>query len=248
MTKNKYRSIFISDFHLGMYGVDSRPLLKFLKENDAEYLYLIGDIIDGWALKSRWHWPQINNEIIFNIIQKANKGTRVFWIIGNHDEFINEYKGIVKQVTITKEAFYLTKDSRMFMIIHGDKFDPVMVNARWLMFFGNIAYEFAFNLTKYIRYVRRILGRPEWSFSLWAKRSVKGAINFISNYEELMVEEARQNNCQGIISGHIHTPMIKEFNGITYFNCGDWVESHSAVVEDLEGNFKLIETERKKGK
>ena len=225
-----------------MHKIDSKPLLKFLKETDSEFLYLVGDVIDGWALRRKWSWPLINNEIIQTIIKKADKGTKVFWIYGNHDEFIADYVGIIKQVEITREAYYVSKTGKMIMVIHGDQVDPLLfVNAKWIYFFGNFAYDAIFSLSRFIKYVRRILGLPEWSLSLWTKRKVKKALKFIKDYEKILSERAKDANCDGVIAGHIHTPLIKETNGFWYMNCGDWVESFTAIVEDLEGNWRLIQ-------
>jgi UDP-2,3-diacylglucosamine pyrophosphatase LpxH len=240
------RALFISDVHLGTRGCQAELLLEFLRQYDAETIYLIGDIVDGWSLRRSWYWPQSHNDVAQKLLRKARKGTRIVYIPGNHDEFLRDYLGThfggieVKSSTVHESA-----DGRRFLVIHGDQFDVVVRHARWLAHFGDWAYQAALFVNTYTNIVRRRLGFAYWSLSAWAKLRVKNAVNFIGAFEEALAREARDNAVDGVICGHIHCAAMHADFGIAYHNCGDWVESCTALVENHDGHFEIIRwTER----
>lgn len=241
----RYKTLFISDIHLGTKGCQAEMLLEFLKYNDAETIYLVGDIIDGWRLRSGWYWPQAHNDVVQKILRKARKGTRVVLIPGNHDEFMRDYTGLqFGGVEMVDQAIHETVDGRRVLVIHGDQFDAVVMHARWLAFLGDWAYETALFLNTRINIVRRRLGLTYWSFSAWAKLKVKRAVNFISDFESTLSAEARKQNADGVVCGHIHHAANHDMGGVQYMNCGDWVESCTALVESFEGRFEIIDWSR----
>ncbi|WP_131115315.1 MULTISPECIES: UDP-2,3-diacylglucosamine diphosphatase [Lichenihabitans] len=236
-----FRSLFISDLHLGTKGCQAGLLLDFLKRHDADTIYLVGDIIDGWRLRSGWYWPQLHNDILQKLLRKVRKGARMVYIPGNHDEFAREYVGYnFGGVEIMRDTTHVTADGRRFLVTHGDDFDIVVRHARWLALLGDWAYEAALKTNTYFNIVRRRLGFPYWSFSAWAKLKVKNAVNFIGSFETALAEQALKHNVDGVICGHIHHAVIREINGITYINTGDFVESCSVVVEHYDGSFEII--------
>ncbi len=237
----KYRTLFISDVHLGMRACQADLLVDFLRLHDAETIYLVGDIIDGWALKSAWYWPQMHNDVVQKLLRKARKGSRVIYIPGNHDEFLRDYFGThFGGIDVVNEAIHVTADGRRFLVIHGDLFDVVIKHARWLALLGSGAYDMAISLNTAVNTVRRRLGFTYWSLSRWAKLKVKNAVNFIGEFERVLVSEAKRHGTDGVICGHIHHPTIQDMQGMTYINCGDWVESCTAVVEHFDGTFEII--------
>ena len=241
-----YRAIFISDVHLGTKTAQVDALLDFLKEADAETIYLVGDIIDGWRLKKSWHWPQSHNDVVQKLLRKARKGTRIILVPGNHDEFLRDFQeSHLGGIEITDRIIHQGMDGQRYLVIHGDQFDAVVMHARWLAFVGDWAYEIALFLNQKIGFIRRKLGLTYWSFSAWAKHRVKKAVNFIGAFEETLANEARRENADGVICGHIHHAVIREMNGIRYMNCGDWVESCTALVEHQDGMFEIIEWNNK---
>jgi UDP-2,3-diacylglucosamine pyrophosphatase LpxH len=237
----KYRTLFISDVHLGTRGCQADRLLDFLRCHDADTIYLVGDIVDGWALKSSWYWPQLHNDVVQKLLRKARAGARIIYIPGNHDEFLRDYYGThFGGIDVMEQAIHTGPDGRRHLVVHGDFFDLVVTQARWLALLGDRAYDFAIALNRVFNKARRWLGFPYWSLSQWAKQRVKNAVNFIGDYERTLAAEARRNDVQGVICGHIHNPVIRDIEGIRYLNCGDWVESCTAIAEHLEGRFELI--------
>lgn len=237
----KVRTLFISDVHLGTRGCQAGSLLSFLKAHEAEQIYLIGDIIDGWRLKASWHWPQLHNDVIQKLLRQVRRGVRVVYVPGNHDEFLRDYAGSnFGGVNIVEEAIHVTADGRRILIIHGDKFDEVVRNMKWLAHLGDAAYDFAIYINRQISFLRRRMGLPYWSFSAYAKSKVKKAVAFISAFEEAVAMDAARHNVDGVMCGHIHQPAIRRLGEIDYFNTGDWVESCSAIIETLDGEFELI--------
>lgn len=237
----RIRTLFISDVHLGTRGCQAAALLSFLKAHDAEQIYLIGDIIDGWRLKASWHWPQLHNDVVQKLLRQARKGVRIVYIPGNHDEFLRDYAGSnFGGVEIVEEAIHRTADGRRILILHGDKFDDVVRNMKWIAHLGDAAYDFAIFLNRYVGVVRRKLGLPYWSFSAYAKQKVKKAVAFISAFEEAVAIDATRHQVDGVMCGHIHQPAIRKLGAITYYNTGDWVESCSAIVEMVDGALELI--------
>ncbi|HMB48193.1 MAG TPA: UDP-2,3-diacylglucosamine diphosphatase [Afifellaceae bacterium] len=236
-----FRALFISDTHLGTRGSQTGLLLDFLRAHDAETIYLVGDIVDGWRLKRNWFWPQQHNDVVQKLLRKARKGTRIIYLPGNHDEFLRGYFGThVGGVDIQDTAIHETADDRRMLVIHGDQFDVVVRHAKWLAFFGDWAYSAALGLNTYFNMVRRAFGFSYWSLSAWAKLQVKNAVNFIGAFENALAGEAERRGVDGVICGHIHHARIHDHSGITYMNCGDWVESCTALAEDHDGTFLII--------
>ena len=237
----RYRSIWISDVHLGTRGCKAEFLLDFLKNTESEYLYLVGDIIDGWRLRKTWHWPQAHNDVVQKLLRKARKGTNVLFIPGNHDEFAREYNHLsIGDVQVTVQATHITADNKRLLVVHGDAFDGVVKYARWLAHLGDNAYTFALWANHWLNILRRRLGLSYWSLSAYLKHKVKNAVQYIANYEETMADEARKHKVDGIICGHIHHAEMREIDGVLYCNDGDWVESCTALVEHLDGRLEIL--------
>jgi UDP-2,3-diacylglucosamine pyrophosphatase LpxH len=236
-----YRTLFLSDVHLGSRGCQAGLLLDFLKNNDAATIYLIGDIIDGWQLKNRWYWPQAHNDVVQKLLRKVRKGVRVIYVPGNHDEFARDYIGSVfGGVEVADHAYHMTADKKRLLIIHGDQFDIVVKHARWLASLGDWAYTFALWSNLWFNKVRRKLGFTYWSLSAWAKLKVKNAVNFIGAFEVALVEAARRHKADGVVCGHIHHAAIRDIGGITYVNTGDFVESCTVVAEHDDGRLEIL--------
>ncbi|MGL4240776.1 MAG: UDP-2,3-diacylglucosamine diphosphatase [Beijerinckiaceae bacterium] len=239
---NRYRAIFVSDVHLGTRTSQAEALLDFLKHAEADTVYLVGDIIDGWRLRKTWYWPQSHNDVVQKLLRKARKGTRIVLVPGNHDEFLRDFdKSSFGSIEIADSIIHEGADGRRYLVIHGDQFDAVVMHAKWLAFVGDWAYEVALVLNTWINFVRRKLGLTYWSFSAWAKHNVKRAVNFIGAFEETLAADARRREADGVICGHIHHATIRDISGIAYMNCGDWVESATALVEHVDGSFAIIE-------
>ncbi|MDY8109943.1 UDP-2,3-diacylglucosamine diphosphatase [Fulvimarina sp. 2208YS6-2-32] len=237
----QFRTLFVSDLHLGSKAARTDMFLDFLKRNDAETYYLVGDIVDGWRLKRMWHWPQSHNDVVQKLLRKARKGARIVYVPGNHDEFLREFPGQhFGGVEVRRNDVHTTADGRKFLVMHGDEFDIVVRNARLLAYLGDWAYDAAIALNLVFNKVRRRLGFPYWSFSSWAKLKVKNAVSFIGAFEEALALEAKRRGCEGVICGHIHHAEISTFRGVEYVNTGDWVESCTAVGEHFDGTLELI--------
>ncbi len=237
----RYRAIFISDFHIGTRRAQSEMLLDFLKFTESDSLYLVGDIVDNWSLQKTWFWDQTHNDVIQKLLRKARKGTRVIYIPGNHDERFRDFVGArFGRIAVMQDAIHVTADKKRYLVLHGDEFDGVVKYAKWLAFLGDHAYGIALSLNYSVNRLRRRLGLPYWSLSAYLKRRVKQAVQFVSNFEQAVVREARKRHADGVICGHIHTPEISMIDGIHYCNDGDWVESCSALVEHYDGRFELI--------
>ncbi|UIJ73495.1 UDP-2,3-diacylglucosamine diphosphatase [Aurantimonas sp. HBX-1] len=249
-TARHFRTLFISDVHLGSKAAQAELLVDFLRVHDAEKIYLVGDIVDGWRLKRSWHWPQAHNDVVQKLLRKARKGASVIYVPGNHDEFLRDFPGQhFGGVEVKLTDVHVTADGRRFLVIHGDAFDVVVRNARVIAYLGDWAYDAAIAINVVFNVVRRRLGFPYWSISSWAKLKVKNAVNFIGAFETALAEEARRHDCQGVICGHIHHAQLTEHDGIEYVNTGDWVESCTAVAERHDGSLELIrwtETAREK--
>jgi len=237
----RFRSLFISDVHLGMRGCQADRLLDFLKHHEAQTIYLVGDIVDGWALRSSWYWPQAHNDVVQKLLRKARAGATIVYLPGNHDEFLRDYYGThFGGIDVREQAIHEGPDGRRYLVLHGDFFDFVVTQARWLALLGDKAYDIAIVVNRMFNAVRRRLGFPYWSLSQWAKSKVKNAVNFIGDYERTLAGEAARFHVDGVICGHIHSPVIRDMNGIGYLNCGDWVESCTAIAEHHDGRFELI--------
>jgi len=243
-----YRSIWISDFHLGTRGCQSELLLEFIKHTQSEKLYLVGDIIDGWALKNTWHWPQSHNDVVQKILRKARHGTEVFYLSGNHDEVTRGFAPVnFGGVSILNQIIHETVDKKKYLVVHGDQFDGIIQCAKWLAMLGSITYDFLIYFNRYINFFRKKLGYEYWSLSNYLKFTVKNAVKFVSEYEKLVCNYAKQFKVEGIICGHIHYANMQYMNEIHYINDGDWVESCTALVEHFDGKLELINwTEKRK--
>lgn len=248
MNKNElnFRTIWISDVHLGTPGCQANYLLDFLKTHESETLYLVGDILDGWHLKKGWYWPQTHNDVVQKILRKGRKGTRVVFIPGNHDESVRQFIGLsFGEIEVHEDAIHTLANGKRLWVTHGDLFDGVMQHARWLAYVGDSAHTVILKLNRWFNAIRVRMGLPYWSLSQYLKHQVKNAVNFISAFEHVMTEEARRRDCDGVVCGHIHKAEIREINGILYANDGDWVESLTALVEDFDGNLKIIHWNRR---
>ncbi len=236
-----FRSIFISDLHLGTPGCQAEALLEFLKIYTCDNLYLVGDIVDGWQLKRKWYWPQSHNDVIQKLLRKARKGCRVIYVPGNHDEFGRHFLDhSFGGIEIRVEAVHITADGKKLWVIHGDYFDGVIQCAKWLAYVGDSLYEFTLKLNRYLNQLRARLGMPYWSLSAYLKLKVKKAVNFISDFEVAVANEARKLGYQGVVCGHIHHAEIRNIEGMLYCNDGDWVESCSALVEHSDGRLEIL--------
>ncbi len=236
-----YRAIFLSDVHLGTRGCKAEFLLDFLRFNEAETIYLVGDIFDGWRLKKSWYWPQAHNDVVQKLLRKARKGTRVVYVPGNHDEVLRSYTGHhFGGVEVAGEAIHETADGRRMLVVHGDAFDGVVTYAKWLALLGDWSYNLAIDANHWFNLLRRRLGFGYWSMSAWLKLKVKNAVQFIDQYEQAVAEEARRRGVDGVICGHIHQAEQRMIGEILYINDGDWVESCTALVEHFDGRFEIL--------
>jgi len=236
-----YRSIFISDLHLGTPGCQAHALLEFLKENTSEYLYLVGDIFDGWQLRRRWYWPQAHNDVVQKLLRKQRKGCKVIYVPGNHDEFARDFLGHhFGGIEVADHAVHELVDGRRLWITHGDYFDAVVQRARWLAIAGDHAYEFTLKLNRYLNNLRGRLGLPYWSLSAYLKHKVKRALSYVTDYECAVAREAARRGFQGVVCGHIHRAEMRDIDGMLYINDGDWVESRSAFVEHVGGRLEIL--------
>jgi UDP-2,3-diacylglucosamine pyrophosphatase LpxH len=237
----RYRTIFMSDLHLGTRDCQAELMLDFLRHNDADTIFLVGDIVDGWRLKSGWYWPQTHNDIIQKLLRKVRHGARMIFVPGNHDEFGRQFLGLTfGGIEILGDTIHTTADGRRFLVMHGDEFDVVVRHAKWLAFLGDWAYDTALLINTHFNRVRRMLGFSYWSLSAWAKLKVKNAVNFIGSFERELAAEARRRGADGVICGHIHHAAIREIDGIAYVNTGDFVESCSLVVEHYDGRLEIV--------
>ncbi len=241
-----FRTIWISDVHLGTPGCQANYLLDFLKSHESETLYLVGDILDGWHLKKGWYWPQTHNDVVQKILRKGRKGTRVVYIPGNHDESVRQFIGLhFGEIEVLEDAIHTTANGKRLWITHGDLFDGVMQHARWLAYVGDSAYTLILKLNRWFNAIRVRMGLTYWSLSQYLKHQVKNAVNFISAFEHVMTEEARRRECDGVVCGHIHKAEIRNINGMLYANDGDWVESLTALVEEFDGSLRIIHWNRR---
>ena len=241
LSPNRYRTIWISDVHLGTRGCKADLLLDFLRWNESTYLYLVGDIVDGWRLRRKWFWLQSHNDVVQKLLRKARKGTQVYYVPGNHDEAARDYCNLqFGGITVVREALHRTADGRRLLVIHGDEFDTVVRYARWLAFLGDRAYAVALVVNHWLNVVRRKLGLPYWSLSAYLKHTVKNAVSFIASFEEALADEARRRKVDGVVCGHIHRAQIRDVDGILYCHDGDWVESCTALVDHADGRLEIV--------
>ncbi len=239
--KQHYRSILISDLHLGSKGCQAEKLLAFLKTHTADNLYLVGDIIDLWALSRKIYFPQSHLKVLKKVLA-LSKNTRIVYVRGNHDETLDEFVPFnIGNIEVVMEAEHVTADGRKLLICHGDKYDQVMQYARWLAVLGDIGYTLLLKSNAYVNWFRRKFGRGYWSLYAYAKRRVKKLVGFIGDFENAVAKDAAANGYDGVVCGHIHHCEMKKIQGIDYYNDGDWVESCTALIEDELGNIRIID-------
>lgn len=243
-----YKTIWISDVHLGTKGCKAEHLLDFLRHTHCETLYLVGDIVDGWRLTRGWYWPRLHNDVMQKLLRKSRKGTRVIYVPGNHDDFARGYVGAsFGGIEVMDDPLHQTADGRTLLVLHGDAFDGVIGYARWLAVMGDHTYTLALVLNHWFNVGRRLLGYPYWSLSAYLKNKVKNAVQFIGDYERTVATAARQRKVDGVVCGHIHHAELREIDGMTYANCGDWVESCTALAEHHDGTLEIVRwTERQR--
>ena len=236
-----YRAIFISDLHLGTAGCQADALLDFMRAHPSDYLYLVGDIVDGWQLRRRWYWPQSHNDVVQKLLRRARKGCRVIYVPGNHDEFARQFIGHqFGGIEVVEDAVHTTASGRSLWVTHGDYFDGVIQYARWLAYVGDNLYEFTLKLNRHLNSARARLGLPYWSLSAYLKHKVKSALNYVTDFETAVASEARKRGHDGVVCGHIHRAEMRAIDGTLYCNDGDWVESRTALVEHHGGHLELL--------
>ena len=241
----RVRSIFVSDIHLGSRDCRAKELLRFLESVEADYLFLVGDIVDFWSLRRSFYWPEDHNEVLRAILAKAKEGAKVIYVPGNHDDNIREFCGsLFGNMTIRRKYVHATADGREFLVMHGDEFDTVVKCSRWLARFGAWAYELMMRLNRSVNWCRRVFRLPYWSLATYLKLRLPKAVRYVAAFEHAAAQAARSRNLDGIVCGHIHRPSVREIDGVLYCNDGDWVESCTALVEATNGELSLWHAEQ----
>jgi len=241
-TKERFKTVWISDTHMGSKLTKTAYLLDFLYSIEAENLFLVGDIVDVWSLSSIWYWRQRHTNVIRKFLSFAKDGTRVVYIPGNHDEIFRDYVDLeFGDIAIEKEYIYETLKGKRLLVIHGDEFDAVVARAKWLAVVGARIYGVLLTVNRFYNGARKLLGLGYWSLSGYLKRRTKDVVKVISNYEHVLSAAARHRGFDGVVCGHIHHAEMREVDGITYYNCGDWVESCTALVERLDGTIEILD-------
>lgn len=239
-----YRSIFVSDLHLGARACQAEIFRDFLKKNTCDNLFLVGDIVDGWRLKKRWYWPQSHTDAIRQILTAAKRDTKVYYIPGNHDESIRKFFSFdisFGRIKFYDRYTYIGANGKQYLVIHGDQFDKLMMpNLKWIMHIGDIAYNLLVWFNTHLNTLRGWFGKDYWSLSKFLKSRTKSALNFIHSYEEHLADYCKNRGFDGVICGHIHSPVIRNIAGVEYMNDGDMCESCSALVEHESGEFELV--------
>ncbi len=242
-SRTHYRTIWISDVHLGTPGCKADHLVNFLKHHTCDQLYLVGDIIDGWKLKSGWYWPQEHTNVVRKILTKAKRNTKVLYVTGNHDEFLRkfvDYRLEIGNLRLVNEAVHETADGRRLLVIHGDMFDVITRYHRWIALAGDALYEGTMRFNYWFNRGRAMLGMRYWSLSAFAKQHVKTAVNIVSTFEDSLAHECCRRGFDGVVCGHIHHAEMRDIGGVAYYNCGDWVESCTALAEDMNGRMHIV--------
>jgi UDP-2,3-diacylglucosamine pyrophosphatase LpxH len=240
----RYRSVFISDTHLGTRGCRADFLADFLRRNTADHIYLVGDIIDGWRLKRGWYWDSHHDDVLTSILHHARNGSKIIYVPGNHDEVVRRFLPLgleMAGVTFQAEAEHVTAAGQRLLITHGDQFDSVVCYAKTLALLGDWAYTAALVLNRYFNLARSYFGYPYWSLSAYLKRQVKEAVKAIDRFETALAADARARGFDGVVCGHIHHPEMRMVDGVLYINDGDWVESCTALVEHWDGRLELLD-------
>jgi UDP-2,3-diacylglucosamine pyrophosphatase LpxH len=239
----RVRTIFLSDIHLGTRGCQAERLLSFLRHHEAENIFLVGDIIDFWAMSRSVCWTPAQNTVVQKVLKRARHGVKVLLVPGNHDEALREYDGTAfGDIRIVNEHIHVTADGRRLLLTHGDAFDQVTRYHKWVAVLGDVTYNFLVRANGWLSWVRRTLKLTGyWSLAGYAKRKVKSAVSFIYDFEESVVKHVKDRGLDGVVCGHIHAATIRDIDGVTYMNCGDWVDSCTALVEHTDGRIELIE-------
>lgn len=241
----RVRALFISDVHLGTRACQAERLLEFLRAYESDYIYLLGDIIDFWAMNRSIQWTRAHNTVVQKVLRKARHGTQVIFIPGNHDEVLREYAGVsFGDIRVESEWVHVAADGRRYWLIHGDEYDQVTRHHRWVAVLGDVAYNALVRINLFISRLRRLFRRPGyWSLAGYAKQKVKKAASFIFDFEDAIVHAARQRGMDGVMCGHIHWPSDRDVDGVRYLNCGDWVDTCSGIVEHLDGRIEVVRWE-----
>jgi UDP-2,3-diacylglucosamine pyrophosphatase LpxH len=239
----KYRSLFISDVHLGTKFAKAEELLEFIKTHESENIYLVGDIIDGWAIKKKLHWKQSYSDVIQKILRAARKGSNVYYLTGNHDEFLRSFLPLMlgNSLHVMNDLEYEAINGERYFVVHGDMFDSLTLTKRWLSIFGDAGYDILLHFNPAINMIRRFFGfKRHWSLSKHLKDDLRERLDFIHTYETMATKYVHQQGLDGVICGHIHKADIKSVDGVAYKNCGDWVESCTALAETVDGEWLLL--------
>ena len=240
--KQHYRTIFLSHIHLDSRGCRADRLLDFLKSHSCDRLYLVGDIVDGWRMKRSLYWPQSHSNVVRRVLTLAKRGTEIVYVTGNHDEFLRRYSDHqFGNIVLCDRAVHVRPDGERYLVIHGDEYDVITRYHRWIAWLGDIGYSVLLEINRFNNWVRERLGFGRWSLSAWVKHRVKRAVNFISEFEVGVAQDCAREGFDGVICGHIHHAEIRDIGGIRYLNCGDWVESCTALVEDEAGNIEILD-------
>lgn len=240
MTKQNIKSVFISDVHLGLKQCKAKELLKFLKKYKYENLFILGDFFDGYKLKRKFYWCDDYLYLIKYIIGKIKDGKNIVYISGNHDDFLRKIEiSDLSHIKVYEEYIYQSNGHKI-LLIHGDKFDMAIRGMTFLYWFGSYGYDFLLWFQSFWEKICWLFRLPRTSISKYIKKKVKYAINFVTSFEEIMIKYANDSKCDIVIGGHIHFPHKRTIDHIEYYNCGDWVEHNSAVIEDLDGNFEIV--------
>ena len=236
------RAIFISDVHLGTRACQAESLLAFLREHESEYLYLLGDIIDFWAMNRSVQWAGAHNTVVQKVLRRARHGCKVFFIPGNHDEALREYAGVAfGDIRVESEWIHETLDGRRYWLVHGDEYDQVTRHHRWVAVLGDVGYNALVRINLVLSRVRRLLRRPGyWSLAGYAKNKVKKAVSFSFDFEDAVAHAAAQRGVDGVVCGHIHSAADRRIGNVRYLNCGDWVDTCSAIVEHFDGRIEVV--------
>ena len=236
-----YRTIWVSDVHLGSKSARADYLVDFLKSTECEKLYLVGDIIDFWSMRKTTFWPQSHNDVIREILRKSKQGTQVIYIPGNHDMLLRDHAGLVfGNISIQLQDIHETKTGQRLLVTHGDEFDQIVTCNRLKSFFGNHAYDFLIWLNRVVNRVRKRFDMPYWSLATYLKHKSKNAIEYIHRFEQAVAYEVEKKDVDGLVCGHLHRAEMETINGVLYCNDGDWVESCTALVEKDDGMLQLI--------
>jgi UDP-2,3-diacylglucosamine pyrophosphatase LpxH len=239
---NRIRALFLSDIHLGSRACQAERLLAFLKHYECRTIFLLGDIVDFWALRRVVYWPEAHNTVVQKLLRLARHGVEILYIPGNHDEALKSYFDTsFGNVKLRKEYVHVAADGKRYALLHGDQYDQVTTCARWLSVLGDASYNMLVDLNRSLSWARRKLKLGgHWSLADYAKRNIQGAASFISGFEVAVARHAKALAVDGVICGHIHTPAVKQLDGVVYLNCGDWVDSCTAIVEHLDGSMELV--------